>query len=668
MPAPDEPSQPAPSGPAEPQRAGLARMVGHLATVMRFARPRWIGLAVALALMGVEAAASAGRIFLFFPVMTRVLEVGGAGEGSGEAHQLVATARDKMGPVLGAYDGLIDRLNGLTSAWVPASALAGATRGLEGPAALAAEARALDRYATLASVSMLFVAFIVVMCLAAYLESYVAAKVSQDIAADVRRAVTHKLLDQPVSFYDQQRRGELVARALGDVDAFYTWLHLLLNAVIKGVVQLAASAFFLVAISPQLSLICLAGLPFLLPMRTLTRRTLKRSHKRQQETTRRVESLLQIFAGIRVIKAFGTERESLAAFDRADREVARASLKVQRAKSTADALIEFINNFLALVLAVGGGWLVLSGMLDVTSGQLVVFLFLMANLYQPVKKLVKSMNSLQDSAASVERTQEYLALPPPPADAPGAIPFTGVREAVRFERVSFAYVPGRPVLHDVSLEIPRGGVVAVVGRTGAGKSTLCDLLLRFYDPAGGRITVDGTDLRGFTRNSFIARTAMVQQVPFLFHATIGENIRQGRASASDAEVEQAARDAQIHDHVASLPKGYDEEVGEAGVRLSGGQRQRITIARALVRDPGILVLDEATSSLDAESERAVQVALERLQQGRTTLVVAHRLSTVRKATSIVVLDQGRVVEQGTHEQLLARGGLYAELVRLQHLG
>jgi ABC-type multidrug transport system fused ATPase/permease subunit len=658
----------------EPPR--LKRLWGNLRSVLRFARPRWVGLALALLLMSVEAAASAGRIFLFFPVMTRVLEIGavsgpreGASKEEDQAGDLVRAAEGKIGPLLGAYNDLIDHMNGVTGRWVGDGALDAAAERIADPAAQAqARERARDRYATLTSVSILFVLFIAIMCLAAYLESYVAAKVSLDIAMDVRREVTRKLLDQPVSFYDSQRRGELVARSLGDVDGFYTWLHLLLNAVIKGAIQVVATGAFLLAISPQLSLICLLGLPFLLPMRNLTRRTLKRSHKRQQETTRRVESLLQIFGGIRVIKAFGIEARRLEEFNRADREVARASLKVQRAKSTADALIEFINNFLALVLAVGGGYLVLRRLLDVSGGQLIVFLFLMANLYQPIKKLVKAVNSLQDSAASVERTQEYLDLPSAPPDPAGAVAFPGVRGTVRFEGVGFAYVPGRPVLADVSFEIPKGGVVALVGRTGAGKSTLCDLLLRFYEPSEGRITVDGVDVSRFTRASYIARTAVVQQTAFLFHTTIDENIRQGRYDASRADVERAARDAQIHDHIATLPKGYDEEVGEAGVRLSGGQRQRITIARALLRDPEILVLDEATSSLDTASERAVQQALERLQEGRTTLVVAHRLSTVRRATSIVVLDQGRVVEQGTHDELLARGGIYAELVRLQHLG
>jgi ATP-binding cassette subfamily B protein len=234
--------------------------------------------------------------------------------------------------------------------------------------------------------------------------------------------------------------------------------------------------------------------------------------------------------------------------------------------------------------------------------------------------------------------------------------------------VGFEYRPGLPVLEDVTFDIEKGATVALVGPSGAGKSTICDLLLRFYEPTQGRITVDGVPLRDFARASFLDRTAVVTQDPFLFHTSIGDNIRQGRPAATQAEVEAAARAAQIHDHVVSIPLGYRAEVGERGARLSGGQRQRITIARALIRDPLLLVLDEATASLDAESERGVQEAIDRLREGRTTLVVAHRLSTVKRADRIVVLDQGRIVDQGTHEELLARGGLYARLCAMQNLG
>jgi subfamily B ATP-binding cassette protein MsbA len=659
------------AGPAKlPKPAKLKRFARNLRAVWTFARRHWVGLVAALALMSVEAVASSGRIFLFYPVMTKVLTVdpNSGDDQSTQVTSMIDKAKGKLGRLMQAYDGLIDRMNTVTGPWVSDERIDKTVAHVEDPAARARAAEDVrSRHATLISVSFLFIVFIVVMCIAAYLESYMAARVSLMIAMDVRKEVTRKLLDQPVGYFDSLKRGELVGRALGDVEGYYNWLNLLLNTVIKGGVQLIASVILLMAISGKLTLFCLLGLPFLLPMRNLMKRVLKRSHRRAQETGKRVESLLQIFSGIRTVKAFGTEPERLKDFHHTDEEVTRVSLKVQRAKSTADALIEFMNNFLALALAVGGGWLVLTGMLDVTPAQLIIFLFLVANLYQPVKKLVKAYNNMQDTAASVERTQELLNLPPPPPDPVDAVDFSGVKHAIRFENVSFAYVAGRPVVENVSFEIPRGGVVALVGPTGGGKSTLCDLLLRFYDPPEGRITVDGTDVRQFRRKSFLMKTAVVAQAPFLFHTTIRENIRQGNFTATDDDIIAAAKDAQIHDHIASLPAGYSEEVGESGVRLSGGQRQRITIARALVRDPSILVLDEATASLDAASEHAVQVALERLQAGRTTLVVAHRLATVQNATRIVVIAQGRVLDQGTHHELLARCGLYAELVKMQNL-
>jgi subfamily B ATP-binding cassette protein MsbA len=653
-----------------PETQPAPRRASTLKSVFRFAKPHWKALTLAFLLMSVESLTSAGRIVLFYPIVTRVLEVDPATtgkEGKGIEHA-VETAKTQGGWLVDRLDDVVDGVNAMTSRWVPDSWVESS-----GAKAETAEARAAareherQRYATVLTVGLLFTLFIGVLCGAAYLESYVTQRATLAMMMDIREAVCTKVLDQPVAFYDQRHRGELVGRVLGDVGGYSIWLNLMTTSVVKGFLQIAFGVAAMVLVSWHLTLIGLLAVPFLIPMRRLMAKTLKRAHKRQQESVKVVEVLLQVFSGIRTVKAFGTEATRAAEFRRADEAVTRRSLQVQRAKSASDALTEFINNFLAMLLAVGGTWLILRGFLPVDTMQLILFLGLAMNLYQPLKRLVKAYNSLQDARASVERTTEYLDLPAGAPDAPGAVDFPGVADSIRFEHVGFSYVPGQPVLKDVSFEIPAGQTVALVGPSGGGKSTLCDLLLRFYDTGEGRLSVDGQDVRRFKRASFLSKCALVGQQPFLFHTSIRENIRQGFLPASDAEIEDAAKAASIHDHIVTLPRGYEEPVGEVGVRLSGGQRQRITIARALVRNPSILVLDEATSSLDTASEKAVQQAIDRLREGRTTLVVAHRLSTVQKADRIVVIDKGRVADQGTHEELIARGGLYADLVRMQDL-
>lgn len=633
---------------------------------------------MSVVLMTVQATANTGRLVLLYPILTRVVapEHAGPAPGNGktdeerQAREALETVRHgaDSGGLEGFLEGITDGVNRITAPLIPQSWLDAATpEGDDSRETSAIRAQRLDQFATLLSVLLLFVLFIIVMCTAAYGETYVAESVRLHILMDVREAVFRKLLDQPVGFYDTKRRGELVQRVLGDVEGYAWALRTVMDGVIRGVLHIVTTLVLLVFLSWQLSLVCMLGLPFLLPMRTLMRRVLRRSHKRQQKTEKRVEVLLQIFSGIRTVKAYGTEERRVKEFRSADEVVTHQGLKVQRAKSSADALTAFINNFLAMVLGVGGGFMILMRPDIVNWSILVLFLVLVANLYQPLKRIVRQFTLLQDAMASVERTTEYLAMPPGSPDTSDAVAFPGVEETVRFENVSFGYVEGTPVLTDVSFEIPKGATVALVGPSGGGKSTLCDLLLRFYDPDTGRITVDGKDVRSFQRSTLLAKTAVVTQDPFLFHTSISDNIRQGRFDATDEDIRAAAQAAQIHEYVRDLPRGYDMEVGEAGVRLSGGQRQRITIARALVRDPEILILDEATSSLDTHSERDVQAALQRLQRGRTTLVVAHRLSTVRHADRIVVIATGRVVDQGTHTELLARGGLYSQLVQMQDL-
>ena len=485
------------------------------------------------------------------------------------------------------------------------------------------------------------------------------------VLIDVQRQMAEKLLALPLGAHLEMRRGDALTRTLNDALLAHQALRVLLADVIEAALFVVASIVTLLLISWPLA--CLGGTvpPTLVGPGAVSGRPCPRAGRRRQETTGEVvQRLVQILAGIKVIKSFRAEGFEAERFGRENERLFRHTMRVVRNRVGSRTTVEAVTNAVGLLVLGLGTWLVLQQAFGLTTGALAAFVAVMITGQRTTRELTRGWTQLQDSLPSAERFFELLDRAAESADPPDAVAVDGLREGIRISQLRFSY--GRePVLRDVSLEIRAGEVIALVGRTGAGKTTLADLLLRLHDPEAGSIEIDGVDLRKITRASLAGLVGVVTQEGFLFAGTIRDNIRFGRPGASDAEVEAAARAAHVDEFVAALPDGYDTAVGEDGARLSGGQRQRVAIARALLRDPALLIFDEATSALDAHSEQLVQAAVDRLMEGRTVVVIAHRLSTVRRADRIVVLEDGAVSRIGTHEELLAEPGLYRDLARLQ---
>jgi ATP-binding cassette subfamily B protein len=513
-------------------------------------------------------------------------------------------------------------------------------------------------------ISGLVVVFFVVRGLFQYGQDTLMADVALRMTFDLRCQVYQHLQQLDVAFFEQSRTGDLSYRLTEDVDRVGELVHKLFHQFLPSVLQLLAVLGYMVFLNWTLTLATVIVAPLMtLLIGWFGRKLLLLSQRSQAKVADIAALLTEVLAGMRLVRAMAAEEYELQRFAQAAEQNRRARLGAERLKAVQFPVVGFLEAMSVLFLFWLGSVQIHHGWL--TAGEFVAFAAAVALLFDPITITTSNYNEYKQGQASLERLWELLALVPQVQESPTAQPLGVVTGKVAYQGVTFYYQPGRPVLRDIDLLIQPGETVALVGPSGAGKSTLVQLLPRFYDPQAGTVRIDGVDIRTVTLKSLRRQIGIVPQETVLFSGTIAQNIAFGQTDWDLAAVEAAARVANAHGFITALPQGYHTWVGERGVNLSGGQRQRIAIARAVLQNPKILILDEATSALDAESEQLVQEALERLLQGRTVLIIAHRLSTVRRAHRIVVIEQGQITEMGTHEELLRSGGRYAQFYRHQ---
>jgi ATP-binding cassette, subfamily B, bacterial MsbA len=495
-------------------------------------------------------------------------------------------------------------------------------------------------------------------------QNYLVSYISERLVADLRMQLYAHLHTLSLSFFNNRRVGEIMSRVTNDVTRVQSGLTTNVLSLVQQVVTIVGAVVIIALLDWRLTLLIVALVPLVMLSATLFGRRFRGFAKASQEELGALGTILEeTLSSIRVVKSFAREPYEIERFNAGVKRVFDMSMHLTRVKAMFAPLMNFLA-FAAVVLVIWfGGSEVLAGRLS--PGQLISFVIYMVMIAGPVAALSNIYTQTQESLGAAERIFELLDAAPERPDAPLAIALPPLNGQIVFDHVSFEYLPGTPVLADLSLVLPAGQTVALVGPSGAGKTTITGLIPRLYEPTEGHIFVDGYDLRDVQIRSLREQIAIVPQEPTLFGGTICENIAYGRLDASQEEIEAAARAANAADFIECLPQGYETLVGERGVKLSAGQRQRIAIARAVLRDPRILILDEATASLDNESEALVQDALRRLTRHRTTLVIAHRLTTVEDADHILVLDRGQIIEQGQHAALLARNGLYARLYHRQ---
>ena len=515
---------------------------------------------------------------------------------------------------------------------------------------------------------LIFIAIVLVKVACYFGAAAVMVPIRTGVVKDLRMEIYRKILSLPLGFFSQERKGDIIARISGDVQEVETSITSTIEMLIKNPILIVIYLFVLFRMSWQLTLFVIIFAPIMIGIISATGRRLKAdSAEAQRYWSDTMSQVDETLGGLRIVKAFRAERRMDSRFGGITEAMRRKNNQVAVRQASAHPVSEFLGSAMIAIVLWFGGTLILGEHAVIDAPSFMAYMAILYSVIQPIKDLSKAAYGIPKGLASMERIDAILEAENPIREPAQPKPLDGFHDAIRFSGVKFRYEDGREVLHGIDLEIPKGKTVAIVGASGAGKSTLVDLIPRFYDPVEGSISIDGTDIREVPLQQLRDLMGIVSQDSVLFNDSLYANIAFGKQDATQEEVEAAARIAGAHEFIQEKEDGYRTGVGDRGVKLSGGQRQRISIARAILKNPPILILDEATASLDTESERSVQEALEKLMSGRTTIAIAHRLSTIKNADEIVVMDEGRIVERGRHDELIAQNGYYKKLYEMQAL-
>lgn len=521
-----------------------------------------------------------------------------------------------------------------------------------------------DKVAILEFAALAVIAIAAVGALSTYFEKYLTTSVGQWVMHDLRRTLYHHIQRLSLTYHDQKKTGDLISTVTSDIDSIQDFISSVLLGLIVNTLTLVGMLSVMFYLNWRFTLIALSVAPVLfIVVYSFTHRIKQASRAVRKKEGEVVSVVEEVLSSIRVVKAFSREDYEQERFERQSLESVETALHARSLKAKLAPIVEILVALGTSLVLWYGVHLVLAG--QMTSGSLLVFIMYLGKMYKPMRELSKMTDTLSKTLVGYERIQEVLVTERDVRDMRGARPAPGFKGAIAFSHVEFSYANGDRILHDVDFRIEPGQIAAFVGPTGAGKTTIASLVARFYDPVRGQVLIDGKDIRRYRLKSLRGQISFVLQETLLFRAPIWQNIAYGRPEASRQEIIEAAKLACADEFIARMPEGYDTMVGERGVTLSGGQRQRIAIARAIIRRAPILILDEPSSGLDAASEELVFEALGRLMEGKTAIVIAHRLATIRRADVIFVLDRGKIVERGRHEELLSRGGLYARLYEIQ---